>query len=359
MDLCSWNNQGDHSRADLPLLHPSNGTGPNGEIERLLAEFPQSVQLERTSIVLHEMIGTGQFGVVYRAEIDDGMGKIKQVAIKANKNETNLDDNNKNTKVLLNEFKTMWDYGRHENLVGLEGICASHKPYWLVMEYCAKGNLRDFLRLQRPKENETILEHCIEGTESNYDRILSMVDLISMVRQIALGMRYLEEKCCIHRDLAARNILVTQSLSMKISDFGLARNVEDTDYYTMQMTSQKQASKGLMPWRWMSIETHEARVFTTASDVWSFGIVMWEIFTFGMTPYMTMENDEILKFLEKGKRLEKPRHASAELYQVMVDCWSKCPSDRPSFRIISEDAEKMLLDKGIGDIYFDVTKDQD
>ena len=77
--------------------------------------------------------------------------------------------------MLVNEFKTMWDYGRHENLVGLEGICASHKPYWLVMEYCAKGNLRDFLRLQRPKENETILEHCVEGTESNYDRILSMV----------------------------------------------------------------------------------------------------------------------------------------------------------------------------------------
>ena len=96
MDLCSWNNQGDHSRADFPLLGTlSNGTGVNGEIERLLAEFPQSVQLERTSIVLHEMIGTGQFGVVYRAEIDDGMGKIKQVAIKANKNETNLDDNNK------------------------------------------------------------------------------------------------------------------------------------------------------------------------------------------------------------------------------------------------------------------------
>ena len=94
MALCSTNNQGDHSRADFPLI-PQSGMGPNGEIERLLAEFPPSVQLERTSIVLHEMIGTGQFGVVYRAEIDDGMGKIKQVAIKANKNETNLDDNNK------------------------------------------------------------------------------------------------------------------------------------------------------------------------------------------------------------------------------------------------------------------------
>merc|ERR550519_1768975 len=111
MQLCSsiWDQNGHpNSRADFPLLQNSNGTGPNGEIDRLLAEFPQSVQLERTSIVLHEMIGTGQFGVVYRAEIDDGMGKIKQVAIKANKNETNLDDNNKNTKVLVNEFKTMW-----------------------------------------------------------------------------------------------------------------------------------------------------------------------------------------------------------------------------------------------------------
>ena len=108
MALCSSNNQGDHSRADFPLLHQSNGTGLNGEIERLLAEFPPSVQLERTSIVLHEMIGTGQFGVVYRAEIDDGMGKIKQVAIKANKNETNLDDNN---KVGFQDFKNMtYDY---------------------------------------------------------------------------------------------------------------------------------------------------------------------------------------------------------------------------------------------------------
>ena len=115
MDLCSWNNQGDHSRADFPLLGTlSNGTGVNGEIERLLAEFPQSVQLERTSIVLHEMIGTGQFGVVYRAEIDDGMGKIKQVAIKANKNETNLDDNN---KVSLFSFDRYYitDPLRHRN----------------------------------------------------------------------------------------------------------------------------------------------------------------------------------------------------------------------------------------------------
>jgi serine/threonine protein kinase len=119
-----------------------------------------------------------------------------------------------------------------------------------------------------------------------------------MVRQISVGMRYLEEKSCIHRDLAARNILVTSNLSMKISDFGLARNVEDTDYYTM-MTQTKPNQRGLLPWRWMSIETLEAKVFTTASDVWSFGIVVWEIFTFGMIPYMTLENDELLKFLQK------------------------------------------------------------
>ena len=86
----------------------------------------------------------------------------------------------------------MWDYGRHENLVGLEGICASHKPYWLVMEYCAKGNLRDFLRLQRPKENETILEHCVEGTESNYDRILSMVSSQDLVIIYDISVTYYE-----------------------------------------------------------------------------------------------------------------------------------------------------------------------
>merc|ERR1711935_90181 len=330
--------------------------GYESEIVAMIHGFPPNVQLDRSSISLFETIGTGQFGVVYRAEMDMGNGLVKQVAIKTLKNEMNLEDNNKNTKDLINEFKTMWGYGRHENLIGLVGICATHKPYWLVMEYCAKGALRDLLQNKRPSSG-TIQTHCQEGTESDYDRQLSLVDLISMVRQIAVGMRYLEEKCCIHRDLATRNILVTQNLACKISDFGLARNVDETNYiYTM--ASQPAPAAKFLPWRWMSIETLEQNIFTTASDVWSFGVVMWEIFAFGMTPYMTLENEEILKFLQKAKRLDRPKYATPELYRIMQDCWHVSPSSRPTFRSISEDAEKMLYNLGVAEDYLTFGDDE-
>jgi len=196
--------------------------------------------------------------------------------------------------------------------------------------------------------------------ETNFDRDLTKMDLISASRQIALGMKYLsEQQSFIHRDLAARNILVTANFTMKISDFGLARrDITDENYYRLTTApGEPKRNNLMMPWRWMSLETYEKKVYTQASDVWSYGVVLWEIFSFGETPYCALDTEEILAFLQKGKRLEKPSHASAELYQVMLDCWHENPQKRPHFRTLVEDTEKMMIDSGVEDDYLDLTSE--
>nr|XP_006815660.1 PREDICTED: tyrosine-protein kinase receptor Tie-1-like [Saccoglossus kowalevskii] len=183
----------------------------------------------------------------------------------------------------------------------------------------AMGNLWKFLKHSK-KDGYPVYEN-IYGETKN----LKHSDLIRFAYQVAMGMAYLEQKQCIHRDLAARNVLLDGEYNCKIADFGLARDVE-----VYHVTLQDR-----LPRKWMAIESLCRGVFTIKSDVWSFGVLLWEIATLGATPYAGNTSDEILIFLERGNRLRKPKHCEHALYALMRKCWCEDPSARPSFEKLS------------------------
>ncbi|KTG03310.1 hypothetical protein cypCar_00028360 [Cyprinus carpio] len=200
----------------------------------------------------------------------------------------------------------------------------------MLKEYASKGNLREFLRARRPP-----------GMEYSYDiarvsdELLTFKDLVSCTYQVARGMEYLASQKCIHRDLAARNVLVTESNFMKIADFGLARDVHNIDYY-------KKTTNGRLPVKWMAPEALFDRVYTHQSDVWSFGVLMWEIFTLGGSPYPGIPVEELFKLLKEGHRMDRPANCTNELYMMMKDCWHAISSHRPTFKQLVEDLDRIL-----------------
>lgn len=148
-------------------------------------------------------------------------------------------------------------------------------------------------------------------------------------------MEYLASQKCIHRDLAARNVLVTEDNVMKIADFGLARDVHNIDYY-------KKTTNGRLPVKWMAPEALFDRVYTHQSDVWSYGVLLWEIFTLGGSPYPGIPVEELFKLLKEGHRMDKPANCTHELYMIMRECWHAVPSQRPTFRQLVEDHDRIL-----------------
>uniref|UniRef100_A0A8C0DDG6 Fibroblast growth factor receptor n=1 Tax=Balaenoptera musculus TaxID=9771 RepID=A0A8C0DDG6_BALMU len=203
-------------------------------------------------------------------------------------------------------------------------------PLYVIVEYASKGNLREYLRARRPP-----------GMEYSYDinRVpeeqMTFKDLVSCTYQLARGMEYLASQKCIHRDLAARNVLVTENNVMKIADFGLARDINNIDYY-------KKTTNGRLPVKWMAPEALFDRVYTHQSDVWSFGVLMWEIFTLGGSPYPGIPVEELFKLLKEGHRMDKPANCTNELYMMMRDCWHAVPSQRPTFKQLVEDLDRIL-----------------
>jgi len=189
---------------------------------------------------------------------------------------------------LVSEMDMMKVIGRHINIINLLGVCTQDGPLYVIVEYADHGNLRDFLRKHRPT--------------SGYERPngekppLSEKQLISFARQIARGMEYLGSKKCIHRDLAARNVLVSDGLILKIADFGLARDIHSNDYY-------RKLGDGRLPVKWMAPEALFHRKYTIQSDVWSFGILLWEMMTLGGTPYPSVPSiEKLFQLLREGHR---------------------------------------------------------
>ncbi|XP_039443017.1 fibroblast growth factor receptor homolog 1-like [Culex pipiens pallens] len=228
-----------------------------------------------------------------------------------------LKDNHSDDDVkdLVSELEIMKMIGRHPNVISLLGCCSNEGPLYVIMEYAAHGNLKNFLHDHRFEES----------CEQRDKKAISMHRLITFATQIASGMEYLALIKCIHRDLAARNILVAEGYVMKIADFGLARDVQDHEYY-------RKMTAGKVPIRWMAPESLEHFFFDSRTDVWSFGVLLWEIMTLGRQPYLNVTSWEYqLQYLKQGNRLEKPAQCPDDVYDVMRGCWQVTPTQRPSF----------------------------
>uniref|UniRef100_A0A673SQB2 Fibroblast growth factor receptor n=1 Tax=Suricata suricatta TaxID=37032 RepID=A0A673SQB2_SURSU len=309
------------STADTPMLA--------GVSEYELPEDPKW-EFPRDKLTLGKPLGEGCFGQVVMAEAV-GIDKEKPkeavtVAVKMLKD----DATEKDLSDLVSEMEMMKMIGKHKNIINLLGACTQDGPLYVIVEYASKGNLREYLRARRPP-----------GMEYSYDinRVpeeqMTFKDLVSCTYQLARGMEYLASQKCIHRDLAARNVLVTENNVMKIADFGLARDINNIDYY-------KKTTNGRLPVKWMAPEALFDRVYTHQSDVWSFGVLMWEIFTLGGSPYPGIPVEELFKLLKEGHRMDKPANCTDELYMMMRDCWHAVPSQRPTFKQLVEDLDRIL-----------------
>ncbi|XP_077190224.1 tyrosine-protein kinase receptor Tie-1 isoform X1 [Paroedura picta] len=278
--------------------------------------------LEWEDIKFEDMIGEGNFGQVIRAMIKKD-GLRMNAAIKMLKEFASENDH----RDFAGELEVLCKLGNHPNIINLLGACENKGYLYIAIEYAPYGNLLDFLRKSRVLETDPAFarEH---GTAST----LTSQQLLQFASDVAKGMQYLSEKQFIHRDLAARNILVGENLTSKIADFGLSRGEEVYVKKTM----------GRLPVRWMAIESLNYSVYTTKSDVWSFGVLLWEIVSLGGTPYCGMTCAELYEKLPQGYRMEKPLNCDDEVYELMRQCWRDRPYERPPFSQISVQLIRML-----------------
>ncbi|XP_078388513.1 tyrosine-protein kinase Fes/Fps isoform X1 [Cetorhinus maximus] len=258
--------------------------------------------LDHEDVLIGDRIGRGNFGEVFsgRMRNDNTL-----VAVKMCRESLPADQKNK----FLMEARILKQYD-HPNIVRLIGVCTQKQPIYIVMELVQGGDFLTFLR-----------------NEANN---LSTKDLIKMAENAASGMAYLESKHCIHRDLAARNCLVSEKNVLKISDFGMSREEEDGVYSSTGGMKQ-------IPIKWTAPEALNYGRFTTESDIWSYGILLWETFTLGSTPYPTMTNQQTREEVEQGYRLSAPESCPEEIYSIMCRCWQYDPKKRPSFSIVHQE----------------------
>ncbi|XP_068095530.1 tyrosine-protein kinase receptor Tie-1 isoform X2 [Hyperolius riggenbachi] len=278
--------------------------------------------LDWADIKFEDVIGEGNFGQVIKAMIKKD-GVRMNAAIKMLKEFASENDH----RDFAGELEVLCKLGHHPNIINLLGACENRGYLYIATEYAPFGNLLDFLRKSRVLETDPAFakEH---GTAST----LTSQQLLQFASDVAKGMQYLSEKQFIHRDLAARNILVGENLVAKIADFGLSRGEEVYVKKTM----------GRLPVRWMAIESLNYSVYTTKSDVWSFGVLLWEIVSLGGTPYCGMTCAELYEKLPQAYRMEKPRNCDDEVYDLMRQCWRDRPYERPTFSQISLQLIRML-----------------
>ncbi|KAM6967938.1 LOW QUALITY PROTEIN: focal adhesion kinase 1-like [Aplochiton taeniatus] len=254
-------------------------------------------EIQRDCIELGRCIGEGQFGDVHQGVYISPENPALSVAVKTCKNSTSDSVREK----FLQEALTMRQFD-HPHIVKLMGVITDN-PVWIIMELCTLGELRSFLQVRK------------------YSLDLSSLILYSY--QLSTALAYLESKRFVHRDIAARNVLVSSLDCVKLGDFGLSRYMEDSSYY--------KASKGKLPIKWMAPESINFRRFTSASDVWMFGVCMWEILMFGIKPFQGVKNNDVIGRIENGERLAMPPQCPPTLYSLMTKCWSYDPSKRPRF----------------------------
>ncbi|XP_008184482.1 ephrin type-B receptor 1-B isoform X4 [Acyrthosiphon pisum] len=300
------------STTSRSYIDPHTYEDPNQAVKEFAREIDASY------ITIEAIIGGGEFGDVCRGKLKVlGSPSVEvDVAIKTLK----PGSTDKARNDFLTEASIMGQF-EHPNVIFLQGVVTRSNPVMIITEYMENGSLDTFLRANDGK--------------------FQVLQLVGMLRGIASGMQYLSEMNYVHRDLAARNVLVNAQLVCKIADFGLSREIESTTEgaYTTRFSNFQ---GGKIPVRWTAPEAIAFRKFTSASDVWSFGIVVWEVMSYGERPYWNWSNQDVIKSIEKGYRLPAPMDCPETIYQLMLDCWQKERTHRPMFMSIVKTLDKLI-----------------
>ncbi|XP_012579675.1 PREDICTED: mast/stem cell growth factor receptor Kit isoform X2 [Condylura cristata] len=359
-------------------------------IDPMQLPYDHKWEFPRNRLSFGKTLGAGAFGKVVEAT---AYGLIKSdaamtVAVKMLKPSAHLTER----EALMSELKVLSYLGNHMNIVNLLGACTVGGPTLVITEYCCYGDLLNFLRRKRDsficsKQEDhaeaALYKNLLHSKESSCDSTneymdmkpgvsyvvptkadkrrsarvgsyverdvtpaimeddelaLDLEDLLSFSYQVAKGMAFLASKNCIHRDLAARNILLTHGRITKICDFGLARDIKNDSNYVVKGNAR-------LPVKWMAPESIFNCVYTFESDVWSYGIFLWELFSLGSSPYPGMPVDsKFYKMIKEGFRMLSPEHAPAEMYDIMKTCWDVDPLKRPTFKQIVQLIEKQISD---------------
>ncbi|XP_069460667.1 high affinity nerve growth factor receptor isoform X2 [Ambystoma mexicanum] len=358
LNKCGRHSKFGHNRAavlaqedDLAMsLHFMNlGASPlscaEGKMEGLKTNFIENPQyfcdacvhhIKRRDISLKWELGEGAFGKVFLAECCNLTAEDEKmlVAVKALKEAT------ENARLDFQREAELLTVLQHEHIVKFYGVCTDGEPLIMVFEYMKHGDLNRFLRSHGP--DAKILDN---GNSQPYGQ-LNLSQMLQIATQIASGMVYLASLHFVHRDLATRNCLVGHNLVVKIGDFGMSRDIYSTDYYRV-------GGRTMLPIRWMPPESILYRKFTTDSDIWSFGVVLWEIFTYGKQPWYQLSNNEAIECITQGRELERPRTCPSEVYDIMEGCWQREPQQRLNIKEIHSRLQALVK---APPVYLDILK---